>query len=378
MLQIVTERPTLQNRHHDHAEHRAQLKVVVDRALLMPQHRESGPLANSRLTHPVHRAREVQAAVMPMLYGRQLVVGVASGRVAHVEVQFLSPGFVPCRLALYGRALCGLAPADPLHQLAFLDDLGRRRRQRDDRGEDESDTAQAEDERQQERRRAGGIRGVHDQPRGGLRLHRGHAGVVHAVDRHARDQGRDERGPDAVEPQRHPQRRRPGDHRDDHGRGDESRVVAQRGLHPYGAHAEVVHAGHAEPEDRAAEHQRAVARAAAEPDDEHADPDHDHRDHHGQDGEGHVVADGLAGDGEPEHGDEVHHPDPGGPDGQGRQGQPASPGRALVSARPGGAPKPEKAAHARNHVGHGRVQAAVSEVVDVNHEQAAPQGPRGT
>ena len=199
---------------------------------------------------------------------------------------------------------------------------------------------------------------------------------MHAVDRHARDQGRDERGPDAVEPQCHPQRRRPGDHRDDHGGGDETVVVGQRGIHPHGAHAEVVHAGHAEPEDRAAEHQRAVARAAAEPDDEHPDPHHGHGDHHGQDGEGHVVADGLAGDGEPEHGDEVHHPDPGGPDGQGRQGQPAGPGRALVGPRPGGAPEPEEAAHARHHVREGRVQGAVSEVVDVNHEKAAPPGPR--
>jgi hypothetical protein len=108
-------------------------------------------------------------------------------------------GRVPRRLAL-----CHLALADPLHQRVLLDDLGRRRRQRDHRREDEPQAAQADDERQQETRRAGSIRGAHHQAGGGLRMYRGHARVVHSVDRHARDQGRDERGPDAVEPQRHP------------------------------------------------------------------------------------------------------------------------------------------------------------------------------
>ena len=273
---------------------------------------------------------------------------------------------VPRRLALCCLALCCLALADPPHQLAFLEDLGGRRRHRDHGGEDEPDAAQAQDERQQERARAGGGRRAHGQAGDGLHPQRRHAGVVHAADRHAHDQGRDQRGPQGVEPQRGPQRRDAGHHRDEQGSDDERRVVAQPDRHPDGRHAEIVHAGHADPEDQAAGQQRPGS-ALAEADDERPDPDHEHRDQHGHDGEDHVVADGLARDGEPEHGDEVHHPDPRGGDGQGARGQPAGPGRALVRLRAGGAAEPEEAPYARHEVGQDRVECAIREVIDMNH-----------
>src|ERR1700748_224859 len=59
---------------------------------------------------------------------------------------------------------------------------------------------------------------------------------------------------------------------------------------------------------------------------------------------------------------------PGGPLARGARARPAGPGRALVGPRPGGAPEPEKAAHARHHVRERRVEGTVSEVVDVKHD----------
>jgi hypothetical protein len=55
----------------------------------------------------VPSSRDVQATVVPMLYGRQMVVGVASERVAYVQVQYLTPRFVPAQLRSFPRGFEG-------------------------------------------------------------------------------------------------------------------------------------------------------------------------------------------------------------------------------------------------------------------------------
>ena len=43
-------------------------------------------------------SRDIQATVVSLLYGRPLVMGVVSDRVAYVEVRYLTPRFVPARI----------------------------------------------------------------------------------------------------------------------------------------------------------------------------------------------------------------------------------------------------------------------------------------
>jgi hypothetical protein len=55
----------------------------------------------------VPRSRDVQAAVMPLAGGRNLAIGVASRRVAYVQVQYLNATFVPGRMVSIPNVFTG-------------------------------------------------------------------------------------------------------------------------------------------------------------------------------------------------------------------------------------------------------------------------------
>jgi magnesium transporter len=269
---------------------------------------------------------------------------------------------------------------EPTLELGVGADLVLRRRHAERQRQQEGGQGDHEQHRDQEGRGRGAgdgrdagclgdVRGRH---RPAVDVQRGHAGVVHAGDRDAHDERRADGGPHAAHPGADPQRRGARHDRDHHRERDEGQAVGHRARHGHRRHAQVVHGRHPDADDHAAGQQpwpRPGPRVdVGVADDEQANAHHRDREQHGPDGYRHVVEDRLPGDREAEHRDEVHGPDPDRADRHGGQAQPARLGEALVGPRQDHAAQAEVRAKAGHREAEQRIEQAVGEIVDGNHE----------